>query len=230
MRARHRHFNPCFAGATAVFDSRYIDGLSDGSTLETWTSRSGSNNLSQSDSSKRPTYETNEINGNPSVFWDGSNDDEMLFSSALAFSNNSFVIVYKNSDATNGSVVWCRNNNSNDWVYFATNSTTFDNTVSGQVSRTHNLGNVFLIASGTRTGSSAMTIWVNSIAGSTDSSSIPATWTTTGIGKYSAASTNWPFNTNGHLGLALLADVAWSDALRRRCEHAAAFSFKIACN
>ena len=230
MRARHRHFNPSAAGATAVFDSRYISGLSDGATLETWTSRSGSNDISQATAANRPTYETNEINGNPSVFWDGGNDDEMKFASALSFSNNSFVIVYQNADATNGSVVWCRDDSPNDWVYFATNSTIFDNTTSGQVTRTHNLGNVFLIASGTRTGGSSMSIWVNSTAGNTDTSGVPATWTSTGIGQYSDNPVNYAVNTHGHLGLALLANVAWSDPLRRRIEHAAAFSFKISCN
>lgn len=230
MRARHRHFNPTAAGATAVFDSRYITGLNDNDSVATWTSRSGSNDISQATAGNRPVYRTNRINGSPAVIWDGGDNDQLNFSSALSYSNNSILCVYKNADATNGSVVWCRNNSADDYMYFATNSTLFDNTTSGQSTRTHNLGNVTLIASGVRTASTNMTVYVNGTAGNTDTTGIQSTWTTTGIGRYSQFSANYKFNTEGDLGVAVLANVAWTSSVRKRCEHAAAYSFKIACN
>jgi hypothetical protein len=229
MRARHRHFNPKNAGATAVFDSRYISGLSDGSAVQTWTSRTGSNNISQATAANRPTYETNEINGNPSVLWDGGANDELTFASAPSYASASIVIVYKNNDAVNGSVVFARNNNFSTYTYYATNFCRFEignDGVERSSDRTHNLGNVFLILSATKNGTSSARVHGNGIAGNEITTGIRANFQTTGIGKYLSTSVN----TQGHLGLAVLADTAWGDSLRRRLEHAAAFSFKIACN
>lgn len=224
MRARHRHFNARFAGATGVFDSRYISGLADGASVDTWTSRTGSNDISQSNSANRPTYETNEINGNPSVYWDGGANDELTFASALSYSSTSIVTVYKNEDATNGSIVFARNNNSADYIYFTTNSVQFQNSAAS--TRTHNLGNVFLIGSGIDIGTTSVTAFANGTAATTAAGG-SSTFQCTGIGKYGAGT---QFNTQGHLGLAIIANVAWEAPLRRRVEHAAAYSFKISCN
>lgn len=223
VRARHRHFNARDAGATGVYDSRYISGLADGAGVDTWTSRTGSNNISQGNSSNRPTYETNEINGNPSVYWDGGANDELTFASELSYSNTSIVTVYKNEDATNGSIVFARNNSANDYFYFTTNTVQFQNSVTS--TRTHNLGNVFLIGSGIDIGTTSLTAFANGTAGTTTTSS--GLFTCTGIGKYGGSTAA---NTQGHLGLAIIANVAWDAPLRRRIEHAAAYSFKIACN
>jgi hypothetical protein len=224
MRARHRHFNAAHAGATAIFDSRFMSGFSDGASVDTWVSRSGSNDISQATAANRPTYETNEINGNPSVYWDGGANDELTFASALSYSNTSIVTVYKNEDATNGSVVFARNNNSSDYIYFTTNTVQFQNSVTS--TRTHNLGNVFLIGSGIDIASTSVTAFANGTAATTTSGG-NVTFTCTGIGKYGAGTAP---NTQGHLGLAIIANVAWNDPLRRRVEHAAAYSFKISCN
>lgn len=223
MRARHRHFNARDAGATGVFDSRYIS-FADNAAVDTWTSRTGSNNISQSNSANRPVYQVNQINGNPSVYWDGGASDELTFASALSYSNTSVVTVFKNGDATNGSVVFARNNNSSDYIYFDTNAVYFQNSV--QSVRTHNLGNVFLIGSGIDIASTSVTAFANGTAATTTSGGA-ATFACTGIGRYGAGT---QFNTEGHLGLAIIANVAWDAPLRRRVEHAAAYSFKVSCN
>ncbi len=101
--------------------------------------------------------------------------------------------------------------------------TTFQNSVTS--TRTHNLGNVFLIGSGIDIGNSSLTAFANGTAGTTTTSN--GLFIYTGIGKYGASTAA---NTQGHLGLAIIANVAWDAPLRRRIEHAAAFSFKIACN
>lgn len=223
MRARHRHFNARDAGATGVFDSRYIS-FADNAAVDTWTSRTGSNNLSQSNSANRPVYQVNQINGNPSVYWDGGASDELTFASALSYSNTSVVTVFKNGDATNGSVVFARNNNSADYIYFDTNNVYFQNSV--QSVRNHNLGNVFLIGSGIDIASTSVTAFANGTAATTTSGGT-SIFTCTGIGRYGAGT---QFNTDGHLGLAIIANVAWDAPLRRRVEHAAAYSFKVSCN
>lgn len=234
MRRRHRHFNPLGAGATAVFDARYISGASDGDSVSSWTSRTGSNSISQSNSSYQPVYKTNRLNGNPTVLWDGGANDELTFSSALTYSDFSVLIVYKNADVTNGSVVFARNNNTTGYAYYATNQFTMERALSvspnyQQAVRTHNLGNVFLIAASTAVSGGNFTSTVNGTSGSTVSNANASSLTTTGIGKYSTGANN-AYNTDGDLGLAVLANVAWPSSLRRRCEHAAAYSFKIACN
>jgi hypothetical protein len=225
MRARHRHFNPAHAGATAVFDSRFLSGFSDGSSVDTWVSRSGSNDISQATAANRPTYETNEINGNPSVYWDGGTNDELTFATSPSYSSATVICVYKNDDATNGSVIFARNNNANSYIYITTNSCQFQSAISS--TRTHNLGNVFLIASGTSNLSQNITAYTNGIAATTASSASVTNFQVTGIGRYGAGSA---FNTEGHLGLAVLANYSMENSIRKRCEHAAAYSFKISCN
>ena len=56
-------------------DASQITGASNGDSLETWTDASASGwNLTQSTSSKRPTYQTGQINGKPVVRFDGVDD------------------------------------------------------------------------------------------------------------------------------------------------------------
>lgn len=75
MRARHRHFNPQAAGATLCLDSRYGFSQADASAVSTWEDRTSSNNDATQDvTDRQPTYETNELNGNAVVRFDGSND------------------------------------------------------------------------------------------------------------------------------------------------------------
>ena len=74
MRARHRHFNPRSAGSSLVLDSRYIQ-QTDDTAINNWSDRSGNeNNASQATAANQPRFRTNIQGGNPTVRFDGSND------------------------------------------------------------------------------------------------------------------------------------------------------------
>jgi hypothetical protein len=82
MGRRVRHLNPGNAGAVLALDSRFIVGLSNGSLVSSWSDRSGlGNNASQATSSARPTFQTNRQGGQPGVRFDGSN--VLNFSTAI---------------------------------------------------------------------------------------------------------------------------------------------------
>ena len=73
MRARHRHFNPKAAGATAAFDSRYGIAVADNTAVDTWSNRVGANNATQATSTNRPTFKATGGNANsPALLFDGT--------------------------------------------------------------------------------------------------------------------------------------------------------------
>jgi hypothetical protein len=74
MRARHRHFNPRDAGADLVLDARYIT-QSDNTAVSSWADRSGNaTDATQSQGANQPTFRTGQQGGNGGVDFDGSND------------------------------------------------------------------------------------------------------------------------------------------------------------
>ncbi|GAH01427.1 unnamed protein product, partial [marine sediment metagenome] len=79
-----------------------IDGLSDGDNVSTWVDTSGNNNDAvQSFSANQPTYQTNEINGKPSVRFDDGND---YFRSLFEISSQNMTVytVFNIAAATDG--------------------------------------------------------------------------------------------------------------------------------
>ena len=74
MRARHRHFNPRFAGADLVLDSRYLT-QTDNTAVSIWVDRSGNGyNATQANATNQPTFRTGQQGGNGGVDFDGNND------------------------------------------------------------------------------------------------------------------------------------------------------------
>jgi hypothetical protein len=73
MRARHRHFNPKAAGAATALDARFLTFAND-AAVDTWTSRTGSNNVTQATAGNRPTFKANIQGGQPVVRFSGSHD------------------------------------------------------------------------------------------------------------------------------------------------------------
>lgn len=74
MRARHRHFNAAHCGGDLLLDSRYL-ALNNNDAVSSWTNRANSsNNAAQATAANQPTYQTNQLNGNPAVSFDGSDD------------------------------------------------------------------------------------------------------------------------------------------------------------
>jgi hypothetical protein len=75
MRARQRHFKfGAISNAKIVLDSRYIQ-QSDNTSVSSWSDRSGNgNDVSQATPANQPTFQTAEQGGNGVVRFDGSND------------------------------------------------------------------------------------------------------------------------------------------------------------
>jgi hypothetical protein len=77
MGRRCRHISWKAMGAAQAFDARQIAGVTDGSTVQTWTDLgTGGNNASQASAGLRPTYRAgaNGLNGGPVLEFDGSDD------------------------------------------------------------------------------------------------------------------------------------------------------------
>jgi len=69
-------FSPAsIAGLQLWLDASQITGLNDGDAVGTWADLSGNgNDATQATGSKKPTFETNELNGRPVVRFDGVDD------------------------------------------------------------------------------------------------------------------------------------------------------------
>lgn len=83
-------------GIQLWLDASQITGLTDGDTVATWSDESGeSNDATQSTSSYQPTYQTNELNGEPIVRFDGTDDYLDLGTQINNLSNYTVFIVHK---------------------------------------------------------------------------------------------------------------------------------------
>ena len=226
MRLRQRHFNPRGFGANLVLDARFID-QSDNTAVTSWVDRSGnSNNADQSTAANQPTFQTNEINGNPVVEFDGlaaPNGDILNITSPIELTN--FEAIGVVNRATNAQTVLLGSD-----VNAATKT---------YVGVYTNIGSIIQFENGTQTNLISENTSGNSIYGFNNSSFFR-----------NLSKTNWSTaypNTNarfarvggrigsaferlaGKLGsLSVLPSI--SDSARKRITHAAALSFKIACN
>jgi hypothetical protein len=226
MRRRHRHFNPADAGATMAFDARYKITVADGTALSTWSDRSRTAiSATQDNGLNQPTYETNEMNGQPVVSFDGSNDTMVHGQDNAA--SCVWVVVAKvrstqsgfrgfaaaGASSTAGTMLLSRVSTAGTWGTFSgverganttpANGTPYvftmeDNAASG--------GAFFLngSADGTYAGNSTGQ-------------------TTKHIGGFGTQS------TASDIAVVTLMP-ATSAALRKRLEHASAYSFKLSCN
>lgn len=223
---RHRHFNPKAAGAIAAYDARFISGLNDGDNVETWSSRTGTNDATQTTLGKRPNYETNEINGQPVVNFTPANTDEFVVNITIP-SSATVVAVHRRSStgirtinfaATSGNLyaLWWDTDN----VIYTSWGTGF-HTFSPAQTRTGSI-----IASSVKNGTTSSQVYLN---GSTFRAAITPAASSGSFTRIGRAGVAGSFSS-GAIGSLCLVDAFVSDGLRRRLEHAAAFSFKIACN
>jgi hypothetical protein len=227
MRARHRHFNARDAGAVFVVDSRYITGLSDGNAVSTWSDRSrNGNNATQATAANQPTYQTAEQGGQPLVKFDGSNDTMSTATPVTTVTNN-WALVSVAKTISGGRVHFSNGSN-------AGYAQTHDG--EGAVEFGGLFGNVAWLQDGAaKTNqwiiqsmlriSGTTQIWANGATTGTTFANAPntpsgATW----LGADSVGRQNCEIST------AAVINVSISVSLRRRIEHAAAFSFKIACS
>lgn len=228
MRARHRHLNAKGFGSGAVFDSRYIV-QSDNTTVSSWTDLSGnSRNVEQSTEASKPTFQTNECGGNGVVNFNGT-------SQFLSFSSNYtgvFYAIYVGKDGTTTSSFISYPIAGNNRGYFASWGNTqgagvFDSfrAIEGHID-TALFRDAFAILSNTRRKVFKNGTEVTYRANQTTDANPIAGMTISRIGKREEQNI-W---FKGDLAQINLFDSVPSESARKRLEHAAAFSFKIACS
>ena len=234
MRARHRHFTYKAAGAVVAYDARYLTD-SDGTALSTWTDRAGSYNATESDSTKQPLVRTgaNAINGQTALDFDGTNDDLQATSVPL----NTYITVIICGHFTNAKPMFIEHGLNaafhNGFFFFGTNNGPW---CFFRASASHNclgvanwfgpdpaIGSLKYDGSGIyrKNGITQSNVHVSGTARS--NSSVTLNLNIMSRNRISVFS-------DGLLGNLAIYDGAASDALLRRLEHAAAYSFKIACS
>lgn len=105
MGRRCRHLNPKNMGAIQSVDARYIQGLSNGTTVSTWSDRCASLDFTQPTASSQPTYTTGSLNGQPSLRFDGTNDHMLCTDTALGSDYVIYVVGKVDSNGQAGIVI-----------------------------------------------------------------------------------------------------------------------------
>lgn len=242
MRARHRHFNPGRSGAKMALDSRFISGLSNGSSITTWSDRSGlANDATQSSSANRPTFQTNVQGGNPSTRYNGTSQ----YFTAATIDAKTFIVVFtpnttdiyrtmygiRSDDNVQIDALYIQLNNPTRTPAFA-RATTTDTSGGSDFVTIHSAisNNVASIFTGKRSDTS-MTSWVvggNQQSDTTSSSLRPANGPSAiGAGYYNNNIVDY---FPGDIFSIALYDTEAGNPLIKRLEHSAAYSFKIACS
>ncbi len=245
MHRRARHLNPGSAGAVLALDSRFITGLSDGDPVSTWSDRSSSANNATGSGTARPTYQTNEINGNPCIRFDGTNDVFSLGTSAglQPSTLSSIFVMVRRSDwsSANFGLIWCKPNanyagngyyitieaNTSNKIVAAPNTGTPNADTTSVVNSRFPLDAAVIFNVGITTQGAEFFANGSSFFSVVRSQSITSTADTKYLGD------NSPGYGGGHYPGDFAQVIISSNlaaSLRRRLEHAAAFSFKIPCS
>ena len=237
MRARQRHFNARDAGASGVYDARFISGLANDATVGTWSSRTNSNDATQSTEANKPLYKTNQLNGNPVVQFDGSND-RLEFSKVDG--NSAWVLaVVKRTSANQYQNTFSLQNTAgtsqvlsfalhNDAAYgpviFGSGGGGGITWAKGSTLRVNEWRSLYLVwLGGGTSGSTYYNGWDDGVS---------FTLSNSGTVSASAKSTSFlgfdssPFG--GQMALVVFAVTDSTNSLRKRISHAAAYSFKLA--
>lgn len=222
MRARQRHFNPRFAGFTAVFDARFLD-LTNNSSVSTWLDRSGSDNNATNSGSARPVFKTNQINGQPSVEFTTSGASKLLLTSSISVSatSESLIVSKKSGNYMIGlcnSSFFSRGYNFldyNDGNVYATNST---NGAGGYCANNGTTASIWYI------GLNQIAYLNGAALSVTALGAVGSSFSANNMG---SRSTEY---SDGVLGLVCYCPTALTNALRKRLQQSAAFAFKIACS
>lgn len=251
MRARHRHFNSVHAGAATSLDGRFITGFANDASMNVWTGRAGSTiNPTQDSEINKPKFKISAING-PGVYFDdqavsfGANYFEDTIS--LNANNVSTVSVAQktanNSRTQFGRVVGFYKSGGEDYnslnaiiMLFLGNDNFGGHNPAAAAWRNLNLIAALpytlteSIVSSTVINGSGATLTKN---GSVTTGTTSATALDSDRIRIGAGTTINNFRDANFLGYISRIDVFFSAIeapMRRRCEHAAAFSFKIACS
>ncbi len=215
-------------------DARFLS-LNDDDSVTTWTSRTGNNDVTQSTSTLKAKFKTAIRGGQPVVRFTGG------VSTQNYYENSSFVLsqpffataTFKSETTPTGQYIFDATSNSSR-VAFGHDPTAFDNGElfiygggAGIVTENFNSLGTWHICSGLYDSSNSFLYRTgNQVAsGSTGSNS----FATLRLGQFSINTTNTDTRFNGDMAQVTIYS-GTNQSLRKRLEHASAFSFKIACN
>ena len=222
MRSRNRHFNPRFVGASLVLDSRYIN-QSDNTSVSSWPDRSGNNNnANQATAINQPSFQTQEQGGNGIVYFDGTNDFLSLTSNIASVNTAIFVANERTAPSIIGYFIGAVGKG----IYLSYPSVSYgigyyDGTTSRDTSfSSANIRGVYGICY-----VNVSKIFVNSKEATYTTANTPSALTITDIGSRGDG-----FPSAANVCSLNLFTSNLSNSSRKRCEHSAAFSFKIACS
>ena len=241
MRARHRHFNPRDAGANLVYDSRRISGLSNNDPVSTWNDISKNAYDATGTSTARPLYITQVQGGNPALRFDGSNDQLSIPSgpslSTTAGFNVQVVIKQTAFNTQYPNILDFKTNETNNWTFAFSNQSPYQWILMGSAGNfarlrwnttantNTNILNVRYNGSGSSTAANWNLIFNGLSQTLTSASSFAPNSSDASIG----AEQNNSWNNADYYHISLINAEA-HESLRKRLNHAAAYSFKIACS
>jgi hypothetical protein len=238
MRGRARHLTGRAAGADLFFDARRIQGLSDGTGVQTWDDLStNANNATQATSGSRPTYKVNIQGGSPLLYFDGGDYIE-CGAAATVGSSYSVVGIAKTNNTTPAHQMFYYGNANQyspnfNWVgYLSYNGNfylgNYNNPTEASINTASNTD--YRIMSGVVNDSGINRFFLEGVQKVTGTST-----SVTGISSLARpifgawANKTQDFLT-GYIGMTGYWSTLLSASLRRRFEQAAGFSFKIACS
>ncbi len=240
MHRRARHLNPGSAGAVIAVDSRFISGLSNNDEVTSWRNIAQANDATSIAGVSTPNFITNQLAGQPAVRFESNN--VLRFSAITSFSsctimcvakpisllgNDNNIFYYGNDLAFSPIFNWIgvgKNFSSSFWI-----SGNYNNPTERSVVSTTSYDTNEQIVSGLTNDSGSNRLFTKGVQTGT------ATSTTININTAARP----VLGARGNQGLGYMnADVysvslipsAVSSSLRRRLEHAVAFSFKISCS
>lgn len=226
MHRRSRHLNPKAAGALIALDARFLS-LSGGSSISSWTNRTGTNNLDQATAANQPTFQTAVQGGSPVVRFDASNDFFSIGGSLNFKDKLTFIVTQKNNVTGNITMI-AKESGDVDFVLWGGNGIGLSQSgVKWLINEGATPPTAWQIISATWNGSNTATIYRDASQVNT-STTVSATITNTTTFYCGRQSSGAYFN--GDMGIVIGIQESVSDALRKRLERACSMAYKIACN
>lgn len=245
MRARHRHFSSKDCGSALSLDSRFIN-AANASTVSSWADRSAGGRTATTPSGRNsPTLSAGGINGADTVLFTAASNQNLTTENSNLFRNvagASCLIVYKAVTNSTTTCVFSDVTSSAGFTRFGL----FLNPSQLGAARNNTSGSATSVTGGTpSTNANIACIVVDFVNNPLQSFLNGASLGTQNFGTTgntpdddSATPTvlagfrnpSFVQTYNGHIGQVSAFQSAIAQPLRKRLEHAAAFSFKIACN
>jgi hypothetical protein len=240
MRARHRHFNHRDIGASLALDARFI-AQNNNTSVSSWPDRSRNGySVEQATAARQPVFETAGVGGQGAVKFDGNDVLDIASGYTNLFSgNNSYTaIVLTNLNSYSAApVLWGTSigqlleyGTMSSVVYYWGGPADFRiyGTTNGALTT-----NTSYIVSVTKTAATSGTLYNNATPQASftnNGGGMITTAVASGslfLGAYTSAG---GVGANGYIPAFFVFKDGLNDSQRKRCEHAAAFSFKISCN